>query len=156
LRIFILDEFPFTPARTEVRTGIHGVFKRPHLSTSSDNPEGSSPERRRLRFSFQINDVKDPTGDFRPRRLAPGGGEGRVLVAPKFHVNRPFQALRSNPGQADFRAQKSLRAAEGLPSDVRSDSVEAREDIHPGSTNQGVYETPKLSRRTSAREEAGI
>jgi len=27
-----------------------------------------SPGRRRLRFSFQINDVKDLTGGFRPRR----------------------------------------------------------------------------------------
>jgi hypothetical protein len=35
-----------------------------------------SPGRRRLRFSFPINDVKDPTGE-PARRLAPGGGEER-------------------------------------------------------------------------------
>jgi hypothetical protein len=38
----------------------------------------SSPERRRLRFSFPINDVKDPTGE-PARRLAPGGGEERRI-----------------------------------------------------------------------------
>ena len=38
--------------------------------------QGPSPGRRRLRFSFPINDVKDPTGE-PARRLAPGGGEER-------------------------------------------------------------------------------
>jgi hypothetical protein len=38
----------------------------------------SSPGRRRLRFSFPINDVKDQTG--KPaRRLTPGGGEERRI-----------------------------------------------------------------------------
>ena len=38
------------------------VFKRPHSSASRIDLVTSSPGRRRLRFSFQINDVKDPTG----------------------------------------------------------------------------------------------
>ena len=42
-----------------------------------------SPGRRRLRFSFPFNDVKDQTGE-PARRLAPGGGEERVFSRPDF------------------------------------------------------------------------
>ena len=42
-----------------------------------------SAERRRLRFSFQINDVKDLTGVSGPHRFAPGGGEERRIYSPR-------------------------------------------------------------------------
>ena len=110
----------------------------------------SSPGRRRLRFSFQINDVKDPNRLCRPRRLAPGVGGGGYLVASVFRVNRLFRAFFSPPevpvlksvpdGRGRIRAQKSLRAAEGLPSLVRSDSIEGSEAIHARRKNQGLFE----------------
>jgi hypothetical protein len=40
---------------------------------------GPSPGRRRLRFSFQINDVKDLTGLKPDPPITPGGGEERRL-----------------------------------------------------------------------------
>ena len=52
-----------------------------------------SPGRRRLRFSFQINDVKDPITFRRPRCFSPAGGGGGYLVTGLFRVNRPFQAF---------------------------------------------------------------
>jgi hypothetical protein len=81
-----------------------------------DDPEGSSPERRRLRFSFQINDVKDPNRLCRPRSLAPRVGGGGYLVASNFRVNRPFQALSSPTAKAEIERKNHSRAAEGLPS----------------------------------------
>jgi hypothetical protein len=57
----------------------------------------SSPEHRRLRFSFHINNVKDPNQFPGPPFSARCGGGG-YLVASIFRVNRPFQALFSPPG----------------------------------------------------------
>lgn len=55
------------------------------------NPEGSSLGHRRLRFSFQINDFKDPEPEDRPHRLTPGFGGGGDLVASVFRVKRFFR-----------------------------------------------------------------
>jgi hypothetical protein len=47
----------------------------------------SSPERRRLRFSFQINNVKDPVRpESPPIRLAPDVGGGGYLSNLEFRV----------------------------------------------------------------------
>jgi hypothetical protein len=95
---------------------IHGVFQETAVVVSVETVWlGLSPGRRRLRFSFQINDVKDPTGFRRPRCFSPAGGGGGYLVTGLFRVNRPFQAFSTavlNPG---FWPQKPPRAAEGLP-----------------------------------------
>ena len=62
----------------------------------------SSPERRRLRFSFQINNVKDPEPKLPepPRsgttRLAPDVGGGGYLSNLEFRV-KPFFAKPSEP-----------------------------------------------------------
>jgi hypothetical protein len=64
----------------------------------------SSPERRRLRFSFQINNVKDPEPKLPepPRsgttRLAPDVGGGGYLSNLEFRV-KPFfnKTVRTNP-----------------------------------------------------------
>ena len=54
---------------------------------------GQSPGHRRLRFSFQFNDVKDPTGFRPPHCLAPVVGGGGYLVADLFRVNRSFRTF---------------------------------------------------------------
>ena len=54
---------------------------------------GQSPGHRRLRFSFQFNDVKDPTDLRQPHCLAPVAGGGGYLVADLFGVNRSFQTF---------------------------------------------------------------
>ena len=52
-----------------------------------------SPGRRRLRFSFQINNVKDPDRFRDPHCLAPVGGGGGYLLTGLFSVNRSFQTF---------------------------------------------------------------
>jgi hypothetical protein len=49
-----------------------------------------SPEHRRLRFSFQFNNVKDQDQLGWPHCLAPVGGGGGYLVAGLVSVNRLF------------------------------------------------------------------
>ena len=77
---------------------------------------GPSLERRRLRFSFQFNDVKDRDW-LSPAPLFCAGGRRRRLSS-----GRPLwcQSILSDfftpPGSLRNLAQKSLRAAEGLPS----------------------------------------
>jgi hypothetical protein len=61
-----------------------------------------SPGRRRLRFSFQINDVKDPTGFRPPHCLAPVVGGGGYLVAGLFRVNRSFRTFWPTPEAPEF------------------------------------------------------
>ena len=51
-------------------------------------------------------------------------------MAGLFRVNRSFRNFLRRTGTPGNSAQKSLRAAEGLPSPFRSDSIEAREHIH--------------------------
>ena len=78
----------------------------------------SSPGRRRLRFSFQINDVKDLSRLAGPTRLTPGVGGGGEIVASAFRVNRLF---RGRPGdlaghvRLDQKAKTLRQGAEGVP-----------------------------------------
>ena len=58
---------------------------------------GLSLGHRRLRFSFQINDFKDPEPEDRSHRLAPGCGGGGDVVASLSRVKRSFR--RTNPFQ---------------------------------------------------------
>ena len=89
---------------------------------------GQSPGHRRLRFSFQFNNVKDRDW-LSPAPLFSAGGRRRRLSS-----GRPLwcQSVLSDffgrPGFPGIWPQKSLGAAEGLPSCVRSDSTEAREN----------------------------
>lgn len=58
---------------------------------------GLSPGHRRLRFSFQINDFKDPRPENRSHRLAPGCGGGGDVVASLSRVKRSFRRTISFP-----------------------------------------------------------
>ncbi len=55
------------------------LSSRDRITVSVEDRLALSAERRRLRFSFQINDVKDPNRLCRPHRLTPGGGEERRI-----------------------------------------------------------------------------
>jgi len=48
------------------------------LTVSVEDGLAPSARHRRLRFSFQFNDVKDPIGAFRPRRLRPAAARSGV------------------------------------------------------------------------------
>jgi hypothetical protein len=52
--------------------------KKTAFGQRQDDPEGSSPERRRLRFSFQINDVKDLNRRAGPAVLRPASAEAAI------------------------------------------------------------------------------
>ena len=55
----------------------------------------SSLGHRRLRFSFQINDFKDPDRNNRPHCLAPVSGGGGDVVASLFRVKLIFRRTSS-------------------------------------------------------------
>ena len=87
----ILDEIPRTPLR---RATSWCLSKRPQMSVSRQS-QGLSPGHRRLRFSFQINDFKDPEPEDRSHRLAPGCGGGGDVVASLSRVKRSFRRRTS-------------------------------------------------------------
>jgi hypothetical protein len=100
---------------------------------------GLSPGRRRLRFSFQINDVKDPIGSGRPHCFAPVVGGGGYLVASVFRVNRPFPAFLPTRENPNFGEKNAPGRRGACPHTVLRDSIEGREDIHPRDENQGPF-----------------
>src|SRR3990167_2728575 len=114
---------------------------------------GLSPERRRLRFSFQINDVKD-RDRVSPAPLFSAGGRRRRLSS-----GRPLscQSILSGffapPGKPGNLAQKSPRAAEGLPSFVRNDSIEGRNLTVEREEIKAFIQGPGSSRRRGGSEE---
>ena len=65
-------------------------FQKDRSCQCRDSSEKPSLGHRRLRFSFQINDFKDPEPEDRPHRLAPGCGGGGDVVASVFSVKRFF------------------------------------------------------------------
>jgi hypothetical protein len=89
-----------------------------------------SPGRRRLRFSFQFNDVKDPTGLRLPHCLAPVVGGGGYLLTGLDGVNRPFLAFATFPRTPDLTAKITSGRPGGFPRKSGSDSIEARENTH--------------------------
>src|SRR3546814_16730594 len=96
-----------------------------------------SPRHRRLRFSFQFNDVKDPTGFRRPHYLSPVGGGGGYLVAGLFGVNRSFRTFSPDPGNSGIWRKNRPGPPRGHPHTVGDDSIEARENSRIREENKG-------------------
>ena len=99
--------------------GIHGVFKRPQVRQCRDVSPACARERppghRRLRFSFQFNDVKDPEPPKRPRRLAPGCGGGGYLLLAHLGVNRSSGAFFACPVNPDRTQKPAREKPRGIP-----------------------------------------
>ena len=95
----------------------------------------SSPGHRRLRFSFQINDVKDLPGVGQVHRYARRRRGGASLNARPGSVNRFANYSRN----AWKRAQKSPRGRRGLPHQSVSESVEGAEDSPTTSEKQEFF-----------------
>ena len=70
------------------------LSSRDRITVSVEDRLALSAERRRLRFSFQINDVKDPTGLPAPPFNARWRRGAAYLVAAVFGVNRLFKLFR--------------------------------------------------------------
>ncbi|AAK24592.1 hypothetical protein CC_2624 [Caulobacter vibrioides CB15] len=81
----------------EGQTGVMVSSSRDRIRQRQLMTRRSSPERRRLRFSFQFNNVKDPNRPHlwknRPHRLAPDVGGGGYLSNPEFRVKSFFSKL---------------------------------------------------------------
>jgi hypothetical protein len=133
----------------------HGIFKKDRSCQLHRNGRSHSLEYRRLRFSFQINDFKDPpkkTGRHCLTPVSGGGGDlgASVVQVKKFlgrnspvrpdpevggggflrksvlRVNRAFQPIRRSETGAS-RPQKIVVRSERLPSCIVSDgSIGAR------------------------------
>ena len=97
------------------------LSSRDRIQSASRSDLRPPPGHRRLRFSFQINDVKDPTGDSGPP-LTPGGGGAASLPAPIRTVKLP-----SAPGPKSRLERKVARGRRGLPLSVLSESIEGAE-----------------------------
>ena len=97
-----------------------------------DEPKGSSPERRRLRFSFQINDVKDRgrpgSGPEDPAVYARRRRGGAYLVATLEAVNRPFPAFLPAPGTPGVGRKNRCGPPRGFPHSP-NESIEEAEVI---------------------------
>jgi hypothetical protein len=80
---------------------------------------GPSLERRRLRFSFQFNDVKDPDR-LSPAPLFSAGGRRRRRSRGRPLSCQPILSdFYLNLGKSEIRRKYRSRAAEGLPSLVQ-------------------------------------
>jgi len=80
---------------------------------------GPSLERRRLRFSFQFNDVKDPDR-LSPAPLFSAGGRRRRLSSGRPLSCQPILSdFILNLGKSDIRSKNRSRASEELPSSVQ-------------------------------------
>ena len=104
-----------------------------------------SPGRRRLRFSFPINDVKDPTGEPAPPFSARRRRGAAYLVAPLFRVNRNLRrSFRSSspPPEGCGRQSEVNRPAfschRALPRRPR------RHEYRPEGRRSGVSIDPPL------------
>ena len=69
------------------------VSSRDRLTVSVEDRLALSAEHRRLRFSFQINDVKDLTGLPAPPFSARWRRRAAYLVAAVFRVNRVLKTF---------------------------------------------------------------
>ena len=94
-----------------------------------------SPGHRRLRFSFQINDVKDLNGFCRTHRYARRRRGGASLEARSGSVNRLMNSSR-NSGSGH---KEHLRAARELPHQSAGESFEGAEDRPATSGKQEVF-----------------
>ena len=98
---------------------------RRYVKRLFDEPKGSSPERRRLRFSFQINDVKDRGRLADPAVYARRRRGGAYLVAAPEPVNRPFPAFLPVPGTPELSA-KIAAGRRGASLTVRTNRLKRR------------------------------
>jgi hypothetical protein len=101
----------------------------------------SSPGHRRLRFSFQINDVKDQNGESQTRRCARRRRGGASLDARPGSVNR----LANLSSKAWIGAQKTPWGRRGLPHQSFSESIEGAEVKPTASKKQGLSGSLGLS-----------
>ena len=111
----------------------------------------SSPERRRLRFSFQINNVKDPEPKLPEppsggtTRLAPDVGGGGYLSNLEFRVkpfftkpSEPTHQTRPKPNPVDLD-DLLVKSANQVKKEIRRNSFQTREITFKALANSSSY-----------------
>jgi hypothetical protein len=117
------------------------MSSRDRICQRRDGVVSPSPGRRRLRFSFQINDVKDPTGGFPAPPITPGGARSGVSIRTQIRCQ---PTLVARIGRSDLSA-RTAGAARGLPHSVLRESIEGAETSWNMTENQGA--SPGISVR---------
>jgi hypothetical protein len=69
------------------------VFSRDRIRSASMMTRRSSPGRRRLRFSFPINDVKDQNRETRPAVQSPAAAESGVFKRREIRSQPDFSEI---------------------------------------------------------------
>ena len=82
------------------------MYQETAFVSAEDSSKELSPEHRRLRFSFQFNDVKDRDQEYWPRRLAPGGGERRLSIDAPPECQPALSGFFRLTGEPRFRRHK--------------------------------------------------
>ena len=95
-----------------------------------------TPGHRRLRFSFQFNDFKDPLGFLQVRRYARRRRGGASLKPVPGSVNR----LLIFSGKLRRKAKRSPWGRQGLPHQSVSESIEGVVFSPTSSERQELYE----------------
>ena len=91
------------------------LSSRDRIPVSVEDRLALSAERRRLRFSFQINDVKDPTGSPAPPFYARWRRGAAYLVAVVFRVNRLLKLFRPSAGRGCLGRKNRPGPPRGFP-----------------------------------------
>ena len=91
------------------------LSSRDRIPVSVEDRLALSAERRRLRFSFQINDVKDPTGLPAPPFYARWRRGAAYLVAAVFSVNRLLKLFQPLNGWVRLGRKNRPGPPRGFP-----------------------------------------
>jgi hypothetical protein len=136
----ILTSSQFDRALSRSRTPNFMVsFKRPQVRRCRGSYE-LPPEHRRLRFSFQINDVKDPSGFPNPPFNARWRRGAAYLDAPKLLSTGSFELSVPSPVTRKSERKTRYGAAFGCPPPERCESIGAGEDRFGSGGSQGRFD----------------
>ncbi len=106
-------------------------------------PKWPPPGRRRLRFSFQINDVKDRSALAGPAGNRPAAREAG-LYPPRFRLSIDLRHGPGGPERPKTERKNHLRGRRGTPRKSVSDSIEGVEANSSPAKNQAHNEPGRV------------
>ena len=120
--------------RAGPKTSDNGLSSRDRNCQRRDGAVTPSPGRRRLRFSFQINDVKDLTGSIPAPPITPGGARSGVSSRARIRCQSTLRLL----GELPIRAHKPLWGPQGRTPISPCESIEEAETTADITKKQGL------------------
>ena len=109
---------------------------------SYDSLDGLSQGHRRLRFSFQINNVKDQNRSSGPTCLAPRRRRRRRFREPRTPCQPLFSEILQTEERTLQTAKNRRRKPRGLPLHQTGDSIEARKLRKPTRKSKRFFSLP--------------